>query len=302
MIKKSTVAIFALVFISDFVISARAQNRNIAREECHPPIYASKEVTRRAKIIEYPDTNVLTKVALQYDFHGTISAEAVLCRNGRVTDIHLITTLPLNLNEFVIAAIGTTRFTPAELNWHTVSQKTRFELSINGDSNLEEIDPTKAEGRLLERVEIMGNRTINHERILSWIKTRPGEPYNENQIKRDLEAILANGYFDKRTTRVHTEQGVRGGVGVTFEVVELPVINEIKFQGLTINQSIVVQHLKEQLNVQTGARYRFETMNDALAIIKQVLESKGQHVSKIDVQTKRVSATAIDVTFVVAND
>src|SRR2546426_2176726 len=103
MIKKSTVAILALIFISGFVISARAQNRSIASEKCPMPIHTSREVTRRAKIIDYPDTNVLTGVAVQYNFHGTISAEAVLCRNGRVTDIHLITTLPLNLDEFVIA-------------------------------------------------------------------------------------------------------------------------------------------------------------------------------------------------------
>jgi hypothetical protein len=60
--------------------------------------------------------------------------------------------------------------------------------------------------------------------ILSWIKTRPGSSYSEEKLKRDFDAILATGQFDKTQTRVMIEDGVRGGVRVIFEVVELTFV------------------------------------------------------------------------------
>ena len=86
----------------------------------------------------------------------------------------------------MVAAVSLMRFTPAEMNWHTVSQKQKFEFSINDDSDVKKIDPTAAAGRLLERLEIVGNRRISAEQIRSWMKTRVGEPYDSDQIQRDL--------------------------------------------------------------------------------------------------------------------
>jgi len=187
------------------------------------------------------------------------------------------------------------------LNWHTVSQKERFEFTINEYSNIEQIDPAVAAGRLIEHLDILGNRRLNHEQILSWIKTRPGEPYDFDLVQKDLKAILASGYFDQ-ATRVFTEEGARGGVGVVFEVVELPLINEIKFQGLKINPTVVLTALDKEIEVRTGAPYRVEAMKRALALIKRVLESKGQRSTKIDLQTELINAMTIRLTFVITND
>ena len=60
----------------------------------------------------------------------------------------------------------------------------------------------------------------------------PGDPYNEQQVQRDFQAILSLGFFDKTATRVLTEEGARGGVNVIFEVKELPIIRDLQFEGL----------------------------------------------------------------------
>src|SRR6266446_1886999 len=88
--------------------------------------------------------------------------------------------------------------------------------------------------RLVESVEISGNRRLRRDDILYYVQTRPGDPYNEQQVQRDYQAILALGFFDKTATRVVTEDGARGGVNIIFEVRELPIIRDLQFEGMNI--------------------------------------------------------------------
>src|SRR5438309_8678741 len=64
----------------------------------------------------------------------------------------------------------------------------------------------------VETVEVVGNRRLSREYILSHIKTRAGETFSAKRSQRDLKEILALGVFDKAKTRIITEQGERGGV------------------------------------------------------------------------------------------
>jgi hypothetical protein len=292
-------AAFALTLMSLYAFSTLAQIPD--PQKCRGPIYSRKEVTKPAKMIDQPNFKALYE-AFGNDVSGQVKLEAIFCRSGRITDIQVIDSQPPKIGEFVAAALSLVSFKPAELNWHTVSQRQEFEFSIN-QSGVSEIDAAAAAGRLIEHVDIVGNRRITRNQILSWIKTRPGEPYNSDQIKRDLEAILATGVFDRSATRVYAEEGARSGVGVIFRVVELALIGEVKFEGLKIDQSVVLKALeKEQINLRTGVPFNFEQMKAALRIIKQVLESNGQSSSKVDLQIEHVTATTIKVIFVITNE
>ena len=101
--------------------------------------------------------------------------------------------------------------------------------------------------RLVESVEITGNRRLRKDDILYYVQTRPGDPYNEQQVQRDLQAILALGFFDKTATRVLTEEGARGGINVIFEVKELPIIRDLQFEGLkSVPESDVLKTFRER--------------------------------------------------------
>ena len=179
----------SFMLIVALAAAVAAQNRDVQIEKCPGPIYGGKDVAQRAKIVKYADVSVLTKVANEYNYHGTIRADAVLCRNGRVTDIQVSQQLPRNLVDFVVATIGTTEFKPAELNWHSVSQRIQFEFSIN-DSGGSPMDSARATGRLVEDIDLVGNRRMTRQEILALIKTRPGEPYNATQVEADLQALV----------------------------------------------------------------------------------------------------------------
>ncbi|MDX6383443.1 MAG: outer membrane protein insertion porin family, partial [Blastocatellia bacterium] len=86
--------------------------------------------------------------------------------------------------------------------------------------------------RVVEEVDVQGNRRLRKDDILYWIQTRPGDNYNPDQVARDLQAINGLGFFEKTETRVTVEEAPRGGVRVTFIVKELPIIRDIQFEGL----------------------------------------------------------------------
>src|SRR5882672_10580378 len=101
--------------------------------------------------------------------------------------------------------------------------------------------------RLVESVDITGNRRLREDDILYYVQTRAGDPYNEQQIQRDLQTILGLGFFDKTATRVLTEEGARGGINVIFEVKELPIIRDLQFQGLkSVPESDVLKAFRER--------------------------------------------------------
>jgi outer membrane protein assembly factor BamA len=79
-----------------------------------------------------------------------------------------------------------------------------------------------AQGKPVEDLEIRGNRSVSSEEILKRVKTKPGEPYQADQVKRDFEQVMEMGVFDKLRSSVIIETGVRHGVVVIFMLEEIP--------------------------------------------------------------------------------
>src|SRR5437660_173069 len=96
---------------------------------------------------------------------------------------------------------------------------------IIGTTSLFFVAPVRAQQpqpRLVENVDIIGNRRLRKDDIIYYIQTRPGDTYSEAQVQRDLQTLLGYGFFDKVETKVSTEIGPRGGINVIFYVKELP--------------------------------------------------------------------------------
>jgi hypothetical protein len=295
MFRIKAIGAFVLTLFSLWVGAASGQEN----KECPSPVYASQEVTRPAKIVERLYLGGVREPIRE--FNGRVKLEAVLCRTGRVTDIRITEGSSPLVNDFVSAAASLTRFVPAELNWHTVSQRIQLEFEIvNGD--VKEITVPQTKVRLVESVNVLGNRRLTAQQILGWVRTRAGEPYDEAQVKRDFDAILATRNFDKLSTRVFIEDGERGGVGVFFEIHELPVVGVVNFEGLKIDPAVVRQAWKAaQIDLQTGAPYWPEAGKMAIHVIKQVLDSKALNYSKVELRAEMSGGQTVNLTFVITN-
>jgi outer membrane protein insertion porin family len=155
--------------------------------------------------------------------------------------------------------------------------------------------------RLVETVDIQGNRRLRDEDILYYVQTRAGDAYNPDQVQRDLLAILALGFFDKTETRVLTEEGARGGVNVIFEVKELPIIRDIQFEGLkSVPESDVLKAFREQrIGVSKESILDQVKIRNASRVIRELLASRGRPNATVEPRFDEVSATSTAITFVV---
>jgi outer membrane protein insertion porin family len=155
--------------------------------------------------------------------------------------------------------------------------------------------------RVVENVDIIGNRRLRKDDILYYIQIRPGDPYNEAAVQRDYETLLSLTFFDKTATRVLTENGPRGGVNIIFEVKELPIIRDLQFDGLkSVQESDVLKAFRERrVGVSKEATYDPVKTRNAMRVIKELLSEGGHPNATVEERTEEVSATSLAITFVI---
>jgi len=153
--------------------------------------------------------------------------------------------------------------------------------------------------RPVENVDIIGNRRLRKDDIVYYLQTRPGEVYNEAQVERDVQALNALGFFDKTETRATKEDGPRGGVNVTFYVSELPIIRDIRFEGLkSVSESDVLKTFREKrVGVSKEAIEDPVKLRNATRVLKEMLAAKGHPNATVKAAIERVSATSNAITF-----
>src|SRR6266403_2018428 len=149
-------------------------------------------------------------------------------------------------------------------------------LAIPASTRAQQPQP-QAQQRLVEDVDIIGNRRLRKDDIIYYIQTRPGDPYNADQVARDLQTINALGFFEKTETRVTIEDAPRGGIRVTFYVKELPIIRDIQFEGLkSVSESDVLKTFRERrVGISKEAIYDPVKARTAVRVLKELLAAKG---------------------------
>ena len=155
--------------------------------------------------------------------------------------------------------------------------------------------------RTVEEVQIIGRRRLRQEDILYYVQTRAGDPFNEQQIQRDLQTLLTLGFFDKVKSRVYTEEGPRGGVVVIFQVSELPIIRDLQFAGLhSLAESDILKAFRERrVGVSKESTYDPVKARVAERVLKELLAERGHPNATVEKRLENVSQTSIALTFVI---
>jgi outer membrane protein assembly factor BamA len=155
--------------------------------------------------------------------------------------------------------------------------------------------------KLVEAIDIQGNRRLADEELLRHIKTRLGEQFDAKQAQKDLQSLLKLGLFNTSKTRVLTEDGVRGGVHVIFEVMELPLIVELNFDGLryAATEELLAELREQKAEIAVNSPYQPEKLRKARNIITEYLVKKRGFVdAKVEV-VEEVTATNMKISFII---
>lgn len=155
------------------------------------------------------------------------------------------------------------------------------------------------QSKLVENLDIQGNRRLTDQELLQHIKTRVGEQFDEKQMQADLQSLLKLGFFNKSQTRVLTEPGRRDGVNVIFEVMELPLIAELNFDGLRyVTEKEILAELREQkIEIETETPYDLVKIRKARQAIRYYLNKRGFMEANVEILEEDVTATTLKVTF-----
>ncbi len=153
--------------------------------------------------------------------------------------------------------------------------------------------------QIVESVDIQGNRRLRDEDLLYYIRTRAGDTYDPAALERDLRELLSLNFFDKTATRVLTEDGIRGGVNVIFEVRELPIIRDLQFKGAgALTESDILKTFRERrVGISKESVYDPVKSRVAIRTLREMLAAKGYPNATITVAEDEVSATSIALTF-----
>lgn len=153
--------------------------------------------------------------------------------------------------------------------------------------------------QLVEDVRINGNRRLKDADLLYYVKTRPGDVYNQAQVERDLKELLSLNFFDKTATRVLTEPGVRGGVNVIFEVEELPIIRDLQFKGVNVvPESDILKAFRERrIGISKESVYDPVKAQNGSRLLRELLASKGYPNATVKIVEEEVSAQSIAITY-----
>jgi len=100
--------------------------------------------------------------------------------------------------------------------------------------------------RRVESVTIRGLRNVSETAVLTALRLKQGETYTEATLERDRQALEAMGLFaEVRPSVEQRETGVR----VIFDVVENPLIKEVRITGNTV---LTTEQLMQALRNKPG--------------------------------------------------
>ena len=133
---------------------------------------------------------------------------------------------------------------------------------------------------IIKAVEIqyVGPQTLSREKILSQMRTKPGQPYSESLVEEDIKALYRTGQV--QNVRIF---GQPEGEGVKVMVVlqTRSLVNEIEIEGA---ERISAKKLRKQITLKINGPLSEDELQKAREKIVETYQAKG--FTDIDVKYK----------------
>lgn len=145
----------------------------------------------------------------------------------------------------------------------------------------------------IARIEIEGNKIVSNATIISKIKTRAGQSYNENVVNEDVKNLYGTGFFE--TVRAQKKDSDTGAV-VAFEVKEKLVLNKIEVTG---SRHIHKRKILEIIDIKEGSFVDEYKLKETVKQIRDIYKDKGFSQAQVSYREKLIAEGEVNVTFVI---
>lgn len=124
---------------------------------------------------------------------------------------------------------------------------------------------------------IKGNQQMSTAAVLTNVKTRPGQPFNEQVVREDERRLLESGRYD---SVVATRQQTDKGIIVTFTVSERALVKSVSFTG---NKAYKDEKLRPEMPLKNGDPFSDFGVENGRRAIEKFYNSNGYHFVTVSV-------------------
>src|SRR5437867_10781338 len=146
---------------------------------------------------------------------------------------------------------------------------------------------------VIERIEFIGNRRVRTDTLKARIFSREGDPYNEDTLRRDFQALWNTQFFEDVKLRVEDSPKRGNGKIIIFEVKERPVIRRIKYDGNhSISESDILDRFKERkVGLTVESQFDPTKIKKAEVVLKELLGEHGRQFAKVTPEYERIASS-----------
>ncbi|HWY06863.1 MAG TPA: outer membrane protein assembly factor BamA [Candidatus Acidoferrales bacterium] len=168
------------------------------------------------------------------------------------------------------------------------------------NEKMDEFTPEEAGGAaqnggnfVIDRIEFVGNRRIRTDTLKARIFSRDGDPYNEETLRRDFQALWNTQFFEDVKLRVEESPTKPNGKVIVFEVTERPVIRRIRYDGIhSISESDILDRFKEKkVGLTVESQFDPTRIKKAEVVLKDLLGEHGRQFATVTPQYERIASS-----------
>jgi outer membrane protein insertion porin family len=153
--------------------------------------------------------------------------------------------------------------------------------------------PQQQPGAVIDRILFIGNRRVRTDTLKARIFSREGDPYNEETLRRDFQALWNTQFFEDVKLRVEDSPEGPNHKTIIFEVKERPVIRRIRYDGIhSVSESDILDRFKERkVGLTVESQFDPTRIKKAEVVLKELLGEHGRQFAKVTPQYERVAAS-----------
>jgi outer membrane protein insertion porin family len=146
---------------------------------------------------------------------------------------------------------------------------------------------------VIERIEFIGNRRIQRDTLLARIFSRPGDPYSEETVRRDFQALWNTQFFEDIRLEVEDSPDQPNAKILVFYVQERPIIRRIEYKGnKSITESDILDAFKDKkVGLSVESQFDPTKIKRAEVVIKALLAEHGRQFATVKPTYERIAAT-----------
>ena len=176
----------------------------------------------------------------------------------------------------------------------TTSAKVSFSRSAEPDADANQQQrPDQPPPAVVDRIIFLGNRRIRSDTLKARIFSREGDPYNEETLRRDFQALWNTQFFEDVKLRVEDSPDGPNHKNIIFDVKERPVIRRIRYDGIhSVSESDILDRFKERkVGLTVESQFDPTRIKKAEVVLKDLLGEHGRQFAKVTPQYERIASS-----------